>query len=128
MKETLSKEMIRQLEKQLASEVGELLKCNESDNLRWKGTQSDLIEALYVAFTTFSLHDDEGQGLSFIHIVRSVCNIVHMPIPRNPYELASRSRRRKGVRRLTYMERYAYKMMMQPDERPLWRQIDNIQE
>ena len=118
-----NKVMKRQAEQRLASEIEEVMKHNETENLQWQGTKVDLIEAVYAAFTSCQLQNDEGEYLSFINIVRDVCRILHLPQPRNPYETAARGLRRKGFRRHPFMDRYLLKINRQPNCHPLWEQI-----
>ncbi|MBQ9644811.1 MAG: hypothetical protein IJV24_00445 [Prevotella sp.] len=112
----------RQAEHRLAHEVGRVLAHTATDNLHWQGSRVDLIEALHTAYTTFLLTDDEGVSLSFIHIVSQACSVLHVAMPSNPYELAARGSRRKGLHSLPYMTRYLHRL--QNSAEPLWEQIE----
>ncbi|MBP3252267.1 MAG: hypothetical protein J6M25_06455 [Prevotella sp.] len=112
----------RQAEHQLAHEVGRVLGHTATDNLHWKGSLVDLMEALHTAYTTYLLTDDEGISLSFIHIVSRVCAVLHVVTPSNPYELAARGSRRKGLHSLPYMTRYLRRLSA--GKEPLWEQIE----
>lgn len=125
MKNTMATErqkMRREAEQRLAAEVGELLQHNEQEGLHWSGTSIDLMEALHVAYATGELTDEMGICLSFSTIVRHACLVLHTPMPRNPYETASRGSRRKGRLMNTYMDRY--QLRLSKGGRALWSQIE----
>ena len=112
----------RQAEHQLAHEVGRVLGHTAADDLHWRGSLVDLMEALHTVYTTYLLTDDEGISLSFIHIVSQACAVLHVAAPSNPYELAARGSRRKGLHSLPYMERYLRRLSA--GKEPLWEQIE----
>ena len=126
MTETLTKEMKRQAERRLASEVEQLMSHQECEMLQWTGSQIDLMEAAYVAFVSCTLQNDEGNYLSFIDIVRTTCSLLHVALPRNPYETAARGRRRKGLRNRPYLERYTVKVNQRPESSPFWEKITSV--
>ncbi len=111
-----------EVESRLANEVECLLSHTNEEQLRWNGTRSDLMEALYVVFCTGLLEDDEGCQLHFSHIVSRACSLLHVVPPRNPYETAARARRRKGLNRSTFMRRYELRLCRQ-EKTPFLRQI-----
>ena len=104
-----SRQLRRKAELALAAEVKNLLGRDEAEGLCWKGTQVDLMEALYTVFTTGCITDDEGYGVGFGHLVDDVCRLLHTRRPRNPYCIARRGQVRKGIYRRTYMEEYERK-------------------
>lgn len=126
MMETLTREMQRQAERRLASEVEQLMRHSESEELKWTGSQMDLMEAAYVAFVSCTLQNDEGNYLSFIDIVRALCSILHVTLPRNPYETAARGKRRKGFRNRPYMERYTDILNQRPERSLFWEKIASV--
>ena len=116
----------RETERLLAHEVEQLLNNHtEEENLHWRGSRVDLMEALHTAFTTGVLTDDEGQYLSFTAIVNRACKLLHLPVPRNPYECAARGSRRKGFQRRPFIDRYQLKLNRRPgNSRLLWEEIE----
>ena len=109
MKNTMAtdeQKMRREAQDKLANEVKGLLSHEEQEGLRWKGTSVDLMEALHVAYETGLLQDEDGICLSFNNIVRHACRLLHVVVPRNPYETAARGSRRKGLQMNSYMTRY----------------------
>lgn len=113
----------RQAMTQMAQEVGQLLTEHyEQEGLTWTGSKADLMEALYYVFETGSLHDDYGILLTFADIVRRGCTLLHIEPPRNPYVMALRARQRKGMKNLSYMQRYQIMMEKYP-ENTLWTSI-----
>lgn len=112
----------REAQQQLAGEVERLMSHDEQEGLQWKGTHTDLMEALHVAYETGALQDEWGICLSFSSIVRRVCRLLHVNEPRNPYECASRGQRRKGMQMTPYLERYQ-RLRAQGVRNPLWKSI-----
>jgi len=113
----------REAKLHLASEVEQLLRnhCME-EQLQWKGSTVDLMEALHIAFLTNTLTDDDGQYLSFTAIVQRVCQLLHVRMPRNPYKYAAQGSQRQGFRNRPYMDRYMFLLGINPN--PLWQQIE----
>lgn len=128
MKNTMAtdeQKMRREAESWLADEVRRLMEEHEEqEGLRWKGTSIDLMEALHVAYETGLLQDENGVCLSFCYIVRCVCTVLHVSIPRNPYEAAARGRRRKGMHMNPYLMRYMNRRFRGGDRGGLWVEID----
>lgn len=106
----------------LASEVAQILRNHSQDEqLHWKGSTVDLMEALHIAFLTNTLTNDEGQYMSFTAIVQQACSLLHVRMPRNPYKYASQGSQRQGFRNRPYMDRYLFLLGMHAN--PLWQQI-----
>jgi hypothetical protein len=112
----------REAERHLAQEVGQVLGHQPCDNLYWQGSTTDLMEALHLAYTSFRLTDAEGLCLSFAYIVDRGCAVLHVARPTNPYELAARGSRRKGLHRTSYLQRYMRRMDAGVAA-PLWKEI-----
>ncbi len=99
-----------EVESKLVGEVARLLSHEPEEGLGWNGTGLDLMEALHVVFATGMLEDDEGCMLQYRSIVGRACRVLHVREPRNPYEVAAKAARRKGIRRTTFMRRYQLKL------------------
>ena len=126
MKNTLASEgqkRRREAQQLLAGEVKKLMERNEQEGLCWQGTHIDLMEALHVAYETGALQDEQGICLSFAFIVCRACRVLHVHCPRNPYECASRAKRRKGMQMNTYLDRYERLMATAGTGDILWRNI-----
>lgn len=120
---TESQKQRREAQYQLAEEVARLLMNHkEREGLHWKGTMTDLMEALHMTYETGRLTNDEGICVSFLSIVRYVCLLLHVNIPYNPYELAARGTRRKGRQMTSYLDRYLYRMKRSREG--LWHEIE----
>ena len=107
----------------LAEETKLLLRQSERENLHWKGTRLDLMEALYEVYLNGSIRDDMGQPLPFMSLVRQACTILHVAVPRNPYDCARRGMQRKGLIRPNYLDRYQYLFAVRGNQEPLWEEI-----
>ena len=118
-----SRDQRREAERMLAQEVKQLMTRTETEGLTWTGSRRDLMEALHVAFTTGIITDSEGMGLSFTTIVSHTCQVLHTPVPSNPYGCAQRGSRRKGVFRRSYIERYQWQLFGQGTTMPLSEHI-----
>ena len=109
----------------LAEEMTALLDHHEEENLTWKGSKVDLMEAIYCTYESETMTDDYGMPVAFAELVRRCCCILHVSVPRNPYEAACRGRRRKGIKRPSYMQRYQV-MSSNGTRKALWKSISHI--
>lgn len=116
----------KEAERLLANEVQTILCRHFSDRLQWTGSTIDLMEALYVAYLTASLLDEEGNYLSFRQIVERGCSILHAKVPRNPYDVARRGTLRKGLKCKPYLERYLWQKQHRPQSRPFCQLITQL--
>ena len=90
----------------LVNEVSTLMNTEETERLVWHGSFIDLMEALHTAYVFGNLHDEQGQPYMFKEIVSHVCRLFAHPVPHNPTAIASRGRYRKGVKQLSFFDRY----------------------
>ena len=97
--------LLREARQTVTKEVERLMEHNESDGLSWVGTTTDLMEALYCAFEEQSLTDDCGLPLSFMTIVKHCCVVLHVKMPRNPYNMAKKGKNRKGIKKQSIISR-----------------------
>ena len=123
MMTTDKKELRQKAVERLTEEVALLLRQSENEQLKWKSTRLDLMEALYEVFLTQQLKDDDGMVMPFIKLVKKVCGILHFKVPSNPYDCAARGRARKGCLRQTYLDRYQYMLQVRGNKEPLWEEI-----
>lgn len=96
-----------------------LLSSRYDDNLYWVGLQTDLLEVVRIVFDDGLVRDPVGVPLPLLHLVRHSCAVFHQYMPRNPYSLMQRARRRKGIRRQTMLERYCWRKYVQGVADPL---------
>lgn len=82
----------------LAADLAELFHHQPSEGYVWTDTQTALIEACYLAWTSGRLHDRTGHKMAFRHIVNAACNVLHVRIPRNPSAAIYKARMRKEIR------------------------------
>jgi hypothetical protein len=116
---------IRMARRLLTGEVKELLGHDQTENLVWKGSKVDLMEALYYVYEEETLCDDNGVPMPFARLVRGCCELLHVGLPCNPYQLACRGRQRKGRKHLSYMNRYLM-LMDNGMQKPFWKNIVNV--
>lgn len=115
------------VERSLVDEVAQLLQHRTEEGLCWRGSLTDLTEALHVAASTGLLTDAYGRCITFRDLLGSVCRLFRLAPPRNPYETARRAARRKGLHNNPYMNRYRYMLTHSGlDSRPLLNDITGI--
>lgn len=115
----------RRAQQLMAGEVKRLLEEHtEAEGLTWKGSTVDLMEVLYYAFEEGCMADDYGVPASFMQIVRQACLLLHTKVPTNPYETARRGQQRKGVKHLSYLDRYLI-MVEKKSKNVLWNSISD---
>jgi hypothetical protein len=117
-------ERMRKARQMMAEEVAQLMKHTPEEQLRWTRSKMDLMEALYYVFESGLLHDDMGIATTFAEIVRQCCSVLHVKVPGNPYLMAYRGRLRKGIKNISYMNRYLHLMESQ-QQNALWNSISN---
>jgi hypothetical protein len=118
-----SEELRQEAILRLAEEVGLLLRQPEREQLHWRASRLDLMEALYEVFLVQGVRDEQGRPLTFMQLVRATCRVLHMDVPRNPYDCAARGRRRKGLISQPYLDRYQYLLQVTGNKEPLWEDI-----
>ena len=116
----------REVQLKLANEVERLLHHDGQEELRWRGSRADLMEALYLVYDTGELKDDYGQLVNYSQLVRRVCQLLHLRVPSNPHKVATLACCRKGVRQMTYMDRCFFMMKAHSDQL-LWNEIENYE-
>lgn len=104
-----------------------VMSCGDTDSLYWLGTQTDLIEIVYLIFTLRIMHHADGRPCSFGYLTRRACAVLHTPAPANPSMVAQKALSRKGVRQSTMAERYAWKKCVMGIEEPLAEEIRNYE-
>lgn len=97
---------LREAKRQLTEEVAELMTHDAQERLEWTSSKVDLMEALYYVYEEGALTDDDGVPVAFRSLVARCCEVLHVTVPCNPYEMAQRGRQRKGVKHRNFMERY----------------------
>ncbi|MGM9704378.1 MAG: hypothetical protein ACI3YB_00115 [Prevotella sp.] len=103
-----------------------LLDHSDKDNLYWIGSQTDLVEMVYEVYAHGRVRDASGEPLSLHRLVLRTCALLHMYVPTNIYQVASRARRRKGVKSHTFIERYAWQRYVNGVDNPLTCEIKKM--
>jgi len=109
-------EMLRQLtaeelhegEERLMHDFTHLLQLQPGDNVRWTGSQTDLMELVYTAYLRGVVRDAEGYPASLKMLTREICRCLHVAVPDNPSSVGRYAVSRKGVRRNTLLQRYTW--------------------
>lgn len=100
-----------------------LMSCGDEDSLYWLGTQTDLIEIVYLIYTLRIMRDGEGHPCTLGYLVRRACAVLHTPAPCNPSTVVQRALSRKGIRQTTMVERYAWQKCVAGIENPLEEEV-----
>ena len=100
-----------------------VMSCGDADSLYWQGTQTDLIEIIYLIYTLRIMRYADGRPCSFGYLTRRACAVLHTPAPSNPSAVAQKAMCRKGVRQNTMAERYAWQKCVMGIENPLEQEI-----
>ena len=100
-----------------------LMSHGNRDTMYWLGTQTDLIEIVYLIYRLRVVRNQEGNPCTFHSLVRQACALLHMPMPYNPSCIAQRAISRKGIKTATMVERYAWKKCVAGVENPLKEEI-----
>lgn len=96
-----------------------LLTHTPDDNLRWKGTNTDLIEMIHVVYEAELVRDSNGCLASFTSLVRRVFSLMHIKVPANPHAYLNKAHCRKGIRQLPFAQRYAQMLLNNANLQPM---------
>jgi len=119
----LTNEQLAEGRKHMKDAFARLLAANEKDDIRWMGTQTDLMELAYLAYESGEMRDERGFPLTLAQLVREACNKLHVRQPYSPYNAAARARRRKGVRCHTLLERFCWLKFVAREDNPLTSEL-----
>ena len=75
----------------LAEEMTALLDHHEEENLTWKGSKVDLMEAIYCTYESETMTDDYGMPVAFAELVRRCCCILPTPTRQPAVAVAARA-------------------------------------
>lgn len=100
-----------------------VLDSDNSERMRWTGTQTDLMELAYVAYQGGTVRDSHGCPATLASLVRRICCKLHTHVPYSPYNMAARARLRKGVKRPTLTERVSWMKFVEGEDNPLKEMI-----
>jgi len=103
-----------------------LLRIDEEDNIRWRGTLYDLVELARVAYDSGIVRDAQGYPMAFARLVKTICHNLHVRPPYSPYNIAARATRRKGVKRYTLVERFCYLKYVARVDNPIAMELEQI--
>lgn len=100
-------------------EVASLMACGEQANLYWTGHKVDLIEIAHDVFLRGHFLDGRGRPATFSWIAKRLFAVLHVALPRNPWSLLTKVRRRKNVVQAPYLERYRWALFVSNVPHPL---------
>ena len=124
--ETLTKEQRKYALEQMTKQFCELMECSPNENLYWLGSTTDLLDLAHEVYMTERLVDREGRPFPFKRIVKRACDVLHVPMPSNPYSMAFNARNRKGVRQTSMFSRYCWQMFFRGSKRPLREMVKRV--
>ncbi len=79
-----------------------------AEQLSWRGTKSDLLELLRVAYDSGEVMTADGVQMAFSEMVRRVFGVLHVSPVTNPYARLQRAEMRKGIRSVSMHQRLEY--------------------
>ena len=116
-------EQMEQARAAMHHEVAQLLALSVDDQLRWTGHKVDLIEIAHDVFLRGHFLDERGRPATFRWIVERLFGVLHVEVPRNPWSLVSKVRRRKNIHQAPYLERYRWALFVADVPRPLAMEV-----
>lgn len=112
----IEKSKQREARVRLTIELLELLEKARKENVRWKGSVTDLMEVVHIAYQTGRVCNPDGSLCQFGDMVSRTCLLLNIRMPVHPRQTAFSAEQRKGVKRDTFFVRY-YRMMMANEEK-----------
>lgn len=94
------------------------------DRYTWKGTTTDLLEAINAVCMGCDLCDVTGRCYSFGRLTHDVCLRLNLHEPHNPRSYLSKARQRRNLHRPPFMRRY--ELALETVDRPLFRYIHAV--
>lgn len=124
--ETLSRDERRSARRLMAEQFHTILERSRGGNIYWTGTKTDLMELTYEMFTAGTLTDSQGRQCSFISTVGTVCSILHVTPPSNPYSMLRKARCRKGLRQQSFFSRYCWLLIRKRKQNPIYEMLRRL--
>ncbi len=122
----LQQQHLHDVRQRLVAEVEELMTHLPFEGLYWKGTVTDLMEALYMAFRYGRLFDIDGHPRTFTSVARQCSAILNRSCPSNPTAKAARGAQRKGVQESPFMVRYERMVERNPLRHPFTELVGGL--
>ena len=77
--------------------------CNVMCILFWDGTQTDLMEIVYMLYLSGKLKNREGHKATIGEITTVVFQLFNMPIPKNPTKIIDNLKHRKNPEKVSVL-------------------------
>jgi hypothetical protein len=126
MPRQLTAEELHEGEERLMHDFTRLLELLPSDNVRWTGSQTDLMELVYTAYLRGVVCDAEGYPASLKTLTCEICRCLHVAVPYNPSSMGRYAVSRKGIRRNTLLQRYTWNYKRKRVSCPLYKVVSGM--
>ena len=83
-----------------------LLERTPADGYRWMSTKRDLVEMTHEVWLRNVVFDSMGRVKPFIHLLRQVCRIVGVDMPKKPTAMLDSIAHRKDQEHFSIVNRY----------------------
>lgn len=115
-----------------------LLEQKGSKGYRWASTKRDLVEMVHEVWLRGVVYDFTGRVLPFTHLLKRVCDIVGVAVPKKPTSMLDNIAHRKDQEHLAITNRYMQilrsmhrndpQLSLFNDERPILRFLERREE
>lgn len=95
----------------------------DDENIYWTGSMTDLAELVYYLYEKKFMRDGYGYPLSYKCLVKQCFAFFHVAEPTNPFTIAARARRRKGIKQPSLLERFCWLHFRAGKIRPLDEEV-----
>lgn len=116
----------REARRHLAESMAYVLRLPPANRVRWRGTKTDLMEAVHTTWLQGILLDSQGRYATLADLCALACAKLGVALPRNPRSNVRKAERRKGIRQTTLGERYTRLMFHDKRKDPIRVFIEHI--
>ena len=72
-----------------------LMHLREADHVVWVGPQSDLVELTHIMWRRDMVLDCYGRPVTYRSLIKNLCEVLHIPCPKNPTAVLNNISNRK---------------------------------
>lgn len=113
----------KNLKQHLCNSLLQLVKHTSPQKCKWIGSNTDLMELVYEVYQLGVVFTTQGNPFSLKALTHLFYTFFNLKTPRNPSALAQRAKNRKGIKKISFIERYELLFGAFPNVLPAIKEI-----